>query len=690
MKKFLISFFMMFAILFSFNRVEAFDFSDKEKIRILDDDLSYLYLKQGKDYLKLHKSLKNEYEYEYVKDANLLEKLKNIYGEEFKRIDNSYSISYNKDVDKISFDKYVMNISSFLPYAASYYKELDGYNYFYKVRVYEDDVKIISFSIPKESDDYKDRDIYNYYLDVNGQLKKLNIPDDFACYDIYINNDKCIYLSSNKNVIFYDLKTDKVLNLSNKTVNKYNLKLGEDDYFYYLGTSKSNLYYSLNNKLYVFSSKDESIKEINMDNQIDFNNLFGTLYIDKSNNIYVNNENLAGIIDTKRDVYKYLNKDRISNNVDRNKIIGKYKLKSKKDIYVNDYNANENQAKKKFFIPTYQIEGIKGDYIIAENLKNIGFNMVWDNLNNISVFNSNSDIRYKNINMIKNNGNIYDSDVDIIINTWGGYKKLKSYNIGGYSLIALDDVANDIHYFKNELKDNIISGKIYLQDGEIAKEDIFGKIHLYELDYRGSMQFEVKKDFKIPKGQNYIEYNWNLSNEKSKDKYNSLANMNNKKLTYSIDEGSEYVDSFIDIMDNFYEFRESSYVRNNNIRNSDLKILKKEKLKGSIDVSNLKYANDNAYRLLIYNSNSNDFIRYEGDIKNNMIDFDIDVFGLDEYYINLEVSSREYMGSPYGMKAGPPPALRLDGYFYNGKIELNPRNKTIYKFKENDFIKIKY
>ncbi|WXR62520.1 hypothetical protein WG909_04565 [Peptostreptococcaceae bacterium AGR-M142] len=688
MKKFLISFFMMFTILFSFNRVEALRSTDNENIKILDDDLSYLYLKYNQDYLKLHKSLKNEYE--YVKDANLLEKLKNIYSEEFKIIDNNYTVSYKKDFNKISFDKYIMDISSFLPYTTSYYKELNGYYYSYKVQIYEDDVKIISLSIPKESSDYDNSNIYNYYLDVNGQLNKLNIPDDFACYDIYINNDKCIYLSSDKNVIFYDLKTDKALNLSNKTINKYNLKLGEDDYFYYLGTSKSKLYYALKDKLYVFSSKDESIREINMDNKIDFDNLNGKLYIDKSNNIYVNNENLTGIIDTKKDIYKYLNKDRISKQVDRNKIIGKYKLKSKTDIYVNDYNANQNQAKKKFFIPTYQIEGINGDYIIAENLKDIGFNMIWDALNNISVFNSNSDIRYKNTNTIKNNGDIYDSDVDIIINTWLGYKRVKSYNIGGYSLIALDDVAEDIHYFKNELKDNIISGKIYLQDGEIAKEDIFGKIHLYELGYRGGFDFEITKDFKIPQGQNHIEYSWNLNNEKSKDKYNSLSNMSNKKITYSIDSGSEYGNSFINIMDNFDVFRGSSYVFNHNIRNSDIKILKSSKLKGKIDLSNLKDVNNKAYRLVINDKSNGNVIRYEGTIENNNIDLDIDVFGLDKYYINLKISSTEYNVPLYGMIAGPPAPLMLDGYFSDGKISLNPNNKTIYKFKDNDFINIKY
>ncbi len=688
MKKFLISFFMIFTILFSFNRVEALRSTDNENIKILDDDLSYLYLKYNQDYLKLHKSLKNEYE--YVKDANLLEKLKNIYGEEFKIIDNNYTVSYKKDFNKISFDKYIMDISSFLPYTTSYYKELNGYYYSYKVQVYEDDVKITSLSIPKESDDYEDRDIYNYYLDVNGQLNKLDIPDDFACYDIYINNNKCIYLSSDKNMIFYDLKTNKALNLSNKTVNTYNLKLGEDDYFYYLGTSKSKLYYALKGKLYVFSSKDESVKEINMDNKIDFDNLNGNLYIDKSNNIYVNNENLAGIIDTKRDVYKYLNKDRISNNVDRNKIIGKYKLKSKKDIYVNDYNANENQAKKKFFIPTYQIEGIKGDYIIAENLKNIGFNMVWDNLNNISVFNSNSDIRYKNINMIKNNGNIYDSDVDIIINTWGGYKKLKSYNIGGYSLIALDDVANDIHYFKNELKDNIISGKIYLQDDEIAKEDISGKICMYYIGHRNCFSFVGEKEFKIPKGKNHIEYRWNLNDIKSDDDYNELLNMSNKKLTYSIDQNSEYANSFINVEDNFSVFRGISDVFENSIRNSDIKIFKSSKLKGKIDLSNLKDANNKAYRLIINDEANRNVIIYEGKVQNNIINLDMDVFGLDKYYMNLKISSSDYNVPLCGMIAGPPAPVMLDGYFSDGKITLNPKDKTIYKFKENDFINIKY
>lgn len=688
MKKFLISIFMIFTILIPFNRVKAFDFTQEKNIKILDDDLSYLYLKQGKDYLKLHKSLKNEYE--YVKDKDLLDKLKNIYGQEFKLIDNNYSVSYKKDFNKISFDKYIIDISSFLPYTTDEYKQKNGYYYSYKAHIYQDDVKIISTTIQKKSDNSRNRYIYSYYLDVNGQLNKLNIPDDFDCYDIYINNDKCMYLSSDKNIIFYDLKTNKSVNLSNNMVNKYNLKLGEDDYFYYLGTSKSKLYYALKGKLYVFSSKDESVKEINMDNKIDFDNLNGNLYIDKSNNIYVNNENLAGIIDTKRDVYKYLNKDRISNNVDRNKIIGKYKLKSKKDIYVNDYNANENQAKKKFFIPTYQIEGIKGDYIIAENLKNIGFNMVWDNLNNISVFNSNSDIRYKNINMIKNNGNIYDSDVDIIINTWGGYKKLKSYNIGGYSLIALDDVANDIHYFKNELKDNIISGKIYLQDGEIAKEDISGKICMYYIGHRNCFSFVGEKEFEIPKGKNYIEYRWNLNDIKSDDDYNELLNMSNKKLTYSIDQNSEYANSFINVEDNFSVFRGISDVFENSIRNSDIKIFKSSKLKGKIDLSNLKDANNKAYRLIINDEANRNVIIYEGKVQNNIINLDMDVFGLDKYYMNLKISSSDYNVPLCGMIAGPPAPVMLDGYFSDGKITLNPKDKTIYKFKENDFINIKY
>lgn len=662
-------------------------------LKIIHDDQKYLYLKSKDDYFKLDKSLDKEYE--YVTDKNLLNNLKTIEEEGFTFLRNTYEVDAIKRNDYYYIDKYKIDISGTkeAKIDGEWYDNLNHANF-----IQDEDNAIIEIEIDDKE---------NYYLSYNNELTKLDIDNNFNLSHILKNKNNDMVLMGDK-ILFYDLKNNKIINISDNTKKyfdkeKANNILNQEDEFDYefnfLGFNKDKLYFLKSDDIYYYSTKTKEINKLVSNVNLSDRDKQRMCYIGVNGNVYIiyaKGESIFGI--KYLDKFKYFNKDRVNKNINREKIIGKFELESTNSFYVLDSYFKGNR----FYIPSYKIENIKGDYVIAESLVNVGCVMNWDEANNLTCIytdNYNDNKLFKEDEPVKINGNIYESDIDILIND----RKVKSYNIGGYSLVNISDVNKeglnlcgtvDTKEFiiKGKKEDEYkIRGRIYIEGNESAKYDIKGELTLNLLDSRGPIEPAKKIPFEIKEGSNFFEYEMNCTKEMDKCSYNIL--------TYKIEPNEYYIDDLLDISYNSYSydkvFDRIDYLEGEH----NLKILKKNKIKGRIDLRKLNdnvkrtirievYDEDYKYKDLNYESKLSYEYMYlvEGD---DYLDFELNVPNINRYSIKVYIATEDEFKSDYVCYPERPSLIKsyVDD---EGIININPRFKHIYNYNENDFINIKY
>lgn len=662
-------------------------------INIVDDDFEYLYIKAKNAYVKLHKSFRKNYE--KIEDKNKIRLLKE--KERLEFVSNKFKVPYAIYDGKLKYLDKEIDIDEILNQSMPYYKDIKGYSYSNDVNIIEFDRKeLISFFMNKSGwDRYNgsNKNGYYYYFNCDNKLNKLNINSQIEIKSLLKDRNHRVYLLSNNNIFIYDYKNNILESLMDFTNKKYNLELEDNsldenknikDYkFKYLGNKSDDIYYFLNNNIFKFNILNREIKKIEISYDLDLDELYNDsndeIYITDDNIYFIKNE-LEGIYDVKNGIFRYFNSNRLNTSVDRNKIISKFRLDNLSKYYYEDEG-------KRYYINTYKIDNINNkNFIIAENLVDLGYKMIWDELNNITMFEEAKDGEYvlKNPKLIKKSGNVYDSDIDIIMKSYN-YRILKAYNIGGYSLIDIDDVFGLKKDYKNS---NYIKGRVYLPNNEIAKEDIKGNAVIFDMDFRQVLGNEKKAPFIIKKGKNFADYSLKCKTDDFRFGYIFGA-------TYELEDNKNYINNLLLKNDGSYVY-DTNNVWNvkyelENV-NTNIEIVKKNNIKGRIDLSKLGDCCEFGLKIIIRDESNGD-MKYEQDLyteyvyelqSKNILDFDIDIPKFDEYSIEVKITKDGFYRIDSGMVAGGGiPADCINGYITNDNI-LNPNKRFRKIFKNND------
>lgn len=177
-----------------------------------------------------------------------------------------------------------------------------------------------------------------------------------------------------------------------------------------------------------FSSDEDAMTFKIFDTQ-NLNTLSPTVVRESIKNFYY----VPGGVIYPGEYYKLLKDGRliIKEGLDRYKLLKILKLGDVIGAYkksVDFYSVNGH------LIPVYLIDG--NSYICIEDLKFCGFKMVWDAGQRTTRFTSNNkDVVQNNYHMLEKQGDLYFSDIQIYVEE----HKLPSYNMGGYSLVCIDD-----------------------------------------------------------------------------------------------------------------------------------------------------------------------------------------------------------------------------------------------------------
>lgn len=662
-------------------------------INIVDDDFEYLYIKTKDAYVKLDKSFRKRYE--KIDDKNKIRALKE--KEKLKFISNKFKVSYSLDDGKLRYLDKEIDVNEILNQSMAYYKDIKGYSYGNDVNIIEfDRIKLISFFMNKNGwDRYNgsNKNGYYYYFDFDNKLKKLNINSQIEIKALLKDNNHRVYLLSNDNIFIYDYKNDILESLLDFTDKKYNLELTDhsldlnkniQDYkFKYLGFKANDIYYFLNNNIFKFDTLSRELTKLEVFYDIDLDELYNDsneeIYITEDNIYFIKNE-LEGIYDVQNGIFRYFNSNRLNKEIDRNKIIGKFRLD-------NTIKYCYECEGKKYYINTYKIDSINNKrFIIAENLVDLGYEMIWDELNNITMFEEAKEGNYilKSPKLLKKSGNVYESDIDIIMKSYN-YRILKAYNIGGYSLIDIDDIFGLQKDSKNK---NYIKGRVYLPNNEIAKENMSGNVVIFDMDCRQVLGNELKAPFTIKKGQNFADYSLKYKDEDFRFGYMFGT-------AYELDDNKNYINNLLLKNDGSYVY-DTNNIWNVKYKldnlNPNIELIQKKEIKGRVDLSKLGDCSEFGVKIIVRQENNNEN-RYKQELyteyvyemqSKNILDFDINIPSFDEYSVELRITENGFYRSDSGtVSGGGAPADFVHGYITNDK-ELNPNKRFKKIFKNND------
>ncbi|WP_099191293.1 leucine-rich repeat domain-containing protein [Tepidibacter mesophilus] len=333
--------------------------------------------------------------------------------------------------------------------------------------------------------------------------------------------------------------------------------------------------------------------------------------------------------------------------------------------------TNEKVSLNGVFVDLYKLNG--KDAVLIEELIYCGYDMNWDPKSRTTTFKDNNKQINKNMNSSMNKnmkGNIYSSDVKVYMqdNSKGSDKiQINAYNIGGYSLVYLEDLKNVSGYtgYINSIKLKDISGNICLPNKEKApKGGIDVNIQTYHCftPYVGVVD-EVKVHLK--EGENSAKYN--LKGNKDGENIIYFFVMDTDKYYNSSDEQLHHNRTY-EIAQDFNAISIGDKVK------QDVLISRNSKIKGVINfpenVDNKSLITTIDTREIkvraFYENKSNDMtLKKSLDDKN--ISFELNVpkdFNNGKFSLGVQAtmyegfSRRHYMGGP----------IMLGAYYKDGKL----------------------
>lgn len=127
-------------------------------------------------------------------------------------------------------------------------------------------------------------------------------------------------------------------------------------------------------------------------------------------------------------------------------------------------------------LPSYVINGEV--YIVAEDLRNLGFSVVWDEQNRTLGIDYASDKQMQDMYF-----NSIDSvyDIEYAIAQWSdiavyiGYNKLTSYSVNGYTLIPFEqlDIFGNIYWYENTRSLELCVDRLPYRDDYLIPDKIY-------------------------------------------------------------------------------------------------------------------------------------------------------------------------------------------------------------------------
>lgn len=670
------------------------------------EDNSYLYIKTGVNIVKIRKDFSDEFSYlsenkknnitiekQNISKNNKSKKIR-IYPQELK-VQNNYLYHNNiqlLDLKKYDEAKIKENSENNLPLEFEVFKyELNNEKSLYSIN-------IINLNLEYQ---YQTTSNTVYLLVDNENIKNTNIDNTFEIEYIIENPDKTVWIIGYKLVDGY-LKEKIIYHLDlNLNVESLNEKLNKEtiDFIY---AENENLIVKTYNGLYDVSSslniqkRNEDVKILKTHSDSYEN---PQIYIDKNNQVYFLSKKEMGIMNLTLNKFKYFDVTTVDNEKKVGDVIGSFK----KNIFKIDVNIDHWIEKS---IPVYEVN--KDLCICIEDLQFYGYKMNWDSENRVSRFvyngiNVNGQSKHK-----KEKGNIYYSDINIYVEN----QKVPSYNIGGYSLVKLNDLSylDKIFFrrdFGNENKKFYLKGKINLPNNEVAPErGLNGKIVLYGFGYKGMPTKIVEKPFTLKENQTYSNYEISEKDFDNKifenaSLYDSTNTYGSKFIGYEIDNNYGYINGVI--CNDEYDLKEdySMYVKNLNefevnYDNFDINIFKKTKVKGSInlmDTINLSDSNQPRYIKISAISKDNAFEEYPFDRISTIIsapenerniNYEIELISGKDYYLQYEILFEGFFPPRYGLVAGRTYSDSIKGYYSkNGFVNNIEEGTAISAYTSN-------
>lgn len=348
--------------------------------------------------------------------------------------------------------------------------------------------------------------------------------------------------------------------------------------------------------------------------------------------------------------------------------------------------TNEKVSINKVLLDVYKIKG--KDAIIVEELGFCGYDISWDSKTRTTTLTKNDK---KNINKneyvsMNNNlkGNVYSSDIKIYIKDSGEMKEIPSYNIGGYSIVNLEDLKN-IREYIDIVKLKEINGSIYLPKKEIAPAggiDVSIQTY-YCFPPHVSLIDEVKVH--ISEGKNSAKYSIKGNNDYENIIYFSVVNTDKY---YNSHEKDFYHSKTYEIMP------DPNAVSVGNNTKQDILILKKSKLTGVINLpENLDknhisaYRDTREFRISALYKDKCTSITLKNSLDDKNIPFELDIpQSLNDGKFNLQIQGTMYEGFSQRHYMGGP--IMTDSYYSNGNLVNDINSAQILNVKDLDNIKV--
>lgn len=340
-------------------------------------------------------------------------------------------------------------------------------------------------------------------------------------------------------------------------------------------------------------------------------------------------------------------------------------------------------------IPIYEINSELA--ICIEDLDFYGYNVQWNNKTRETRINYDGKNMKGTSTYRKNNGSIYNSDVKIYLEE----KNIPSYNIGGYSLVKINDLKDfdNIYFVRNfeeEKKEFKLKGKVNLPQGDVApKGGISGKIILYGRDERHSPYKIREKSFYIKEGQNYAYYeitkNDFLQNGEEVRYRREESEYENTFISYEIDEKYGYISSLFNLSDIYGEYVKWIEEFSVNYDSFDIEILNKATLNGVINLEKectISGNNTRSIKIYAVNEKNNKTVMKEmygiptGKLN---IEYSLEVPANNDYYILYEVTVFGDFIPRYGLAAVHEEFIADKGYYKDNGFVKDREQASIVK-----------
>jgi len=697
------------------------------------DDESYLYFKIDKYMGRLSKDFTGEYKilseneknniielFEKDRRSKVAERVELV----AKEIEIKDNFLYHDGLKLLNIEKYIELDNSFYEANPQYKREpldfhiskysIDDSKALYSISVYT------SMVIPPPYTPWHQR----YMLVEDGSIKELRFSrklehpeENYVIREVYINNDGSLWIEgyhylhrlSSMNEIYLVDKGNKITSISKRldeiennkelfeialvgthedsiVIAKYIKTDGEDGQAFEI-----DKLYDVSTSLEV-KKRSEDISILKEKYPLNKNN---SLYLGRDNKIYYLNGNIPGVVNLSKNAFKYFN---INTEKEQYKLGDKIGTFEKSDAVVSIGRVDDNYLI--YGIPVYNINNHLA--ICIEDLQYYGYDMEWDSKNRITKLNFNHKPITGISNHKKNKGDIIYSDIDVYVDD----VKVPGYNIGGYTLVKIDDLKkldNMIFYrrYDYENKSFSLKGKIKLPDGEVAPAGgIEGKIVVYGYGYKTKPVIVMEKAFKIPEGKEYVEYQIDNRNSTNTEElmYDDINSYEGKQVGYLIDDKYGYINGSIYNEDGRPLDGYSIYLKRVedfkvDYDNFDIEIFKKVKLSGVVVLQDrVEYLDSkDTEREIVISA-----IEYEGgellpsitksirvDQNTTKIVYDLDLIANKKYLMRYKVTLVGIHPNPYELSVGTP-VLINNGFYNRGVFVKHGNEAEILDIREKD------